>query len=252
MLEQTPRARSVSELVDATFSLYRRNASAYIMVTAMAVVPGLVVQLLFLRPSMEPSMGNAMGAFLGGLISLVTYGLMTGVVTKVGSDVYLGGEADVAAAVRHVMPRLGSLIAAGIMKGIYFFLYALLLFFPVFIAFAKYFAPEAAVVLEGKTAGQAMERSAQLSDGLRWHILRTLVLGYGIYFLLAMAIGAIGIFGNSEVVMLFVQTVFTVIAYPIVGLLSMMLYYDARIRKEGFDMEHLARALGDASAPPAR
>jgi hypothetical protein len=252
MLEQTPRARSVSELVDATFSLYRRNASAYIMVTAMAVVPGLVVQLIFLRPSTEPSFGAAFGAILGGIISLITYGLMTGVVTKVGSDVYLGGEADVAGAVRHVIPLLGSLIWAGILRGVLYFLYALALFFPVFIAFAKYFAPEAAVVLEGKSAGEAIRRSAQLSDGLRWHILRTLILGYGIYFLLAIALGAIGVFGDSEVMMLFVQTAFTVVAYPIVGLLTMMLYYDARIRKEGFDMEHLSRALGDAPAPPAR
>jgi hypothetical protein len=177
---------------------------------------------------------------------------MTGVVTKVGSDVYLGGEADVAAAVRHTIPRIGSLVAAGIMRGILYFLYALLLIFPVFIALAKYFAPEAAIVLEEKSAGDAMTRSVELSDGLRWHILGTLVLGYGIYFLLGFGLGALGLAAPGQVIGIFAQTLLTVIAYPLIGLLSMLLYYDARIRKEGFDVEHLARSLDATPAPAAR
>jgi hypothetical protein len=244
------RARTVGELVDATFSLYRRDASAYIMVTALAAVPGLVAQLLLLRAQNTGSLFASFGALTIAVISLVTYGMMTGVTTKVGSDVYLGGEADVAAAVRHTIPRLGALVGAGILKGVMIGLYALLLIFPLFIAFAKWFAPEAAVILEDKSAGESMTRARTLSDGLRWHIFRALFLGYGIYFVLGIALASIGIVAQNQVLGLFVQTLFTIIAYPIVGLLTMLLYYDARIRKEGFDVEHLSRALGDAA--PAR
>ncbi len=252
MQSQSPRARSVSELVDAAFTLYRRDAGAYIMVTAIAVVPGLILQLFLIGPSAEPGLTTALGAIFIAVMSFVTYALMTGVLTKVGSDVYLGGEADIAGAVRHTIPRIGALIVAAIMRTIYYFLYALMLFFPVFIAFAKYFAPEAAIVLEDKSAGDAMKRSAELSDGLRWHILGTLVLGYGIYFLLGLGLSALGLASAGQVIGLFAQTLLTIIAYPIVGLLSMLLYYDARIRKEGFDMEHLARSLDAAPARAAR
>lgn len=243
------RARTVGELVDATFTLYRRDASAYIMVTALAAVPGLVFQLALLRSRSSGSLFASFGALTIALISLVTYGMMTGVTTKVGSDVYLGGEADVAAAVRHTLPRLGSLIGAGLLKGVMIGLYALALLFPMFIAFAKWFAPEAAVILEDKSAGEAMTRSRMLSDGLRWHIFRALLLGYGIYFVLGIALASVGIVAENEVLGLFVQTLFTIVAYPIVGLLTMLLYYDARIRKEGFDVEHLARALGELPPP---
>jgi len=252
MHSQTLRARSVSELVDAAFSLYRRDASQYIMVTAIAVVPGLIAQLILLRPAGDVSLGASLGALGVSLISMVTYALMTGVVTRMGSDVYLGSEADVATAVRSVLPKTGSLVAAGIMRAILYVLFFLLLVFPVFYAFARWFAPEAAVVLEDKDSGEALSRSSDLTDGFRWHVLRTLLLGYGIYFLLGIAIGIVGAVSDSQVVALFVQTVFTVIAYPIVGLLTMLLYYDLRIRKEGFDVEHLSRALGDVSARPAR
>jgi hypothetical protein len=252
MLDESPRARTISELIDAAFSLYRRDASAYIMVTAIASVPGLIAQLILMRPATDVTAAAAFGAIIVGIVSLVTYALMTGVVTKVGSDVYLGGQADVAAAVRHTVPLIGTLIWAGIMRAIIFMLYTILLFFPLFIAFAKYFGVEAAVVLEQKSAGESLSRSSELSDGLKWHVFRTLLLGYGIYFLLAVALGVLGAFFPGQVVSLFIQTLATIIAYPIVGLLSMLLYYDARIRKEGFDMEHLSRALGNSAAAAAR
>lgn len=250
MSEQTLRPRTVTELLDATFSLYRRNASAYIMVTAIAVVPGLIVQLLLVGE--QASVGQVLGALMMLPISLISYALMKGVVVKMGSDVYLGGEADVAESVRAVLPRVGTLIAAAIFQGVMFFLYALMLLFPVLIAFAKWFGPEAAVVLEGMGASAAMDRSASLSEGHRMRIFGALALTYLIYFLLGMALGFFGIIGGSEVVMLFVQTLITIIAYPVVGLMTMLLYYDCRIRKEGFDVEHLAQSLGTAPAGPLR
>ncbi|MBX7118922.1 MAG: glycerophosphoryl diester phosphodiesterase membrane domain-containing protein [Gemmatimonadaceae bacterium] len=257
MSEQTLRPRTTSELLDATFSLYRRHAPAYIMVTAIAVVPTLLFQLLLLGGS--ASLGQTLAAFIIFPISMVSYALMNGVVIRMGSDVYLGGEADVAEAVRSVMPKVPSLIGTAILKTLALMLYFLLLFFPMFIAFAKYFGPEAAVVLEGRGAAAAMSRSAELADGRKWHILGALLLMYGIYIIVGFALGIVGAVAGAlgsemggQVVLLFVQTLITIVSYPIVGLMTMLLYYDCRIRKEGFDVEHLARTLGDAVPAPAR
>lgn len=244
MAEQALRARSVSELVDATFSLYRRDASSYIMVTAIASAPGLVTQLLVQSPTFETSGIAVFGAFIGFVVSMITYALMTGVVMRVGSDVYLGGTADVAGAVRGVLPMTGTLIAVAIMRTILYMLGFLALFFGFFYVAARWFAPEAVVVLEGKGSGDAFARCTQLSEGRKMHIFRALLLGYGIYFVMMIGVVAgAGVLG-SETAILFAQTIFTVIAYPIIGLLTMLLYYDARIRGEGFDVEHLSRSLG--------
>lgn len=244
MTDQALRARTVSELVDATFTLYRRDASSYIMVTAIASVPGLLTQLLLKSPSFGASVGAAFGVIIGAIVSMITYALMTGVVMRVGSDVYLGGTADVAGAVRAVLPKTGTLVAVAFGRSILFFLGALALGVGVFYVAARWFAPEAVVVLEGKGFGPAFSRCSELSAGRKMHIFKALLLGYGIYFV--MMIGVLIVAGamGSETVVLFASTLFTVIAYPIIGLLTMLLYYDARIRGEGFDVEHLSRSLG--------
>ena len=251
MSDQTLRARSVSELVDAAFSLYRRDASKYIMVTAIASLPGLVANVL-----VQPRAGAAFQAFSGTwflavVVSMISYSLMAGVVIRMGSDVYLGGEADVASAVTRVLPKTLTLVATAIVKALVLSLFALMLFFPVIYAFARWFAPEAAVVLEDKDSLAAMGRVSTLSEGMKGHILKTFFLGYFIYLLLAMAIGVATAF-MGQVGGLVMQSLFTVVAYPIIGLLTMLLYYDTRIRKEGFDVEHLSRTLGEPLGAPAR
>lgn len=253
MTDQTLRARSVSELVDATFSLYRRDASAYIMVTAIASVPGLIAQLILLGQQRQFTLLGSFSFVIVTIVSTVTFALMSGVVMKVGSDVYQGGDADVAGAVRHVRPLVGTLVAVALMRGILL----VLGIFPgmgigVLYVLARWFAPEAAVVLEGSSSIQAFSRASALSEGRRWHIVGALALGYSIYFLLAGALGIAIAAVRNDVVSLVIQNLYTIVAYPVVGLLTMLVYYDARIRAEGFDVEHMARTLGTSPAGPGQ
>ena len=37
--------------------------------------------------------------------------------------------------------------------------------------------------------------------------------------------------------------------YPLLAVVSTLLYYDLRIRKEGFDLEVMSRELGTTAAP---
>ena len=253
MTDQPLRASSVSELVDATFSLYRRDASAYIMVTAIASVPGLLAQLILLGQQRQFTPLGSFSLVIVALISTVTFALMSGVVMKVGSDVYLGGDADVASAVGYVRPRIPSLIAVALMRGILL----VLGIFPgmgigVLYVLARWFAPEAAVVLEGTSSSEAFTRTSELSKGRRMHIFGALALGYCIYFLLAGALGLAIAAVKNEVLSLVIQNLYTIVAYPVVGLLTMLVYYDARIRAEGFDVEHMAKTLGSSPASPGR
>jgi hypothetical protein len=244
------RARSVSELVDAAFALYRRDASAYIMVTALASVPNLVVQILVLGQANEASAAAVMANLLLMVVSIVSYALMSGVVMVLGSKVYLGGEADVAGSVREVIPRLGALIGAGILRVPLLILGALAFGVGMLYVFARWFALEPAIVLEGKGATESFGRSSQLTDGRKWHVLKTLALGFFIYMLAAFAAGAVGLLFGSELAIIIVSAAFTILAFPVVGLLTMVLYYDARIRAEGFDLQHMAQSMTPAAATP--
>ena len=60
---------------------------------------------------------------------------------------------------------------------------------------------------------------------------------------------AISGFAGSRVIQLVVASLFTVVAYPVVALTEMLLYYDVRIRSEGFDLERMVTSLAGAPAP---
>jgi hypothetical protein len=250
MIDTTLRARNVSELVDAAFALYRRDASAYVMVTAIASVPNLIIQVALLGQTDPASPGAFLANIALMIVSIISYALMTGVVIALGAQVYLGGEADIAGSVRMVIPRIPRLIGAGILRLPLLFLGVLALFFGIFYVLARWFAVEPVIVLEDKDATAAFGRSSELTAGRKWHVLKTLALGFLIYFFASFAAGAIGLASGSEIVLVLVGTVFGILAFPVIGLLTMLLYYDARIRAEGFDLQHMAQSMTPAAATP--
>lgn len=248
MIDTALRARNVSELVDAAFALYRRDAAAYIMVTAIANVPNLIAQILLLGQTDTASMASVMANLALMLVSIISYALMTGVVIALGSAVYLGGEADVAGAVRAVIPKIGTLVWAGVLRIPLFILGMLALLVGIFYVFARWFALEPVIVLEDKGAFESFGRSSELTVGRKWHVLKTLALGFLIFFIASFAAGAIGLASGSELVIVIVSTIFSIFAFPVIGLLTMLLYYDARIRAEGFDLQHMAQSMTPVGA----
>lgn len=243
MSDVTLRPRSVTELVDATFTLYRRDAGAYIMVTAIASVPSLLLNIVLLGGGQDPTQFDFTSMFVVILASLVSWAFMNAVLTSLGARVYLGESPDVAAAVRKSIPHLGTLIGVAFVRVILYFIGLLMVLVgaPYFLCMT--FAYEAAVVLEDKGLSDGFDRTRLLSKGLKWHIFKTLFLGYFIYILLMMGGGALQLAVGEGYLGIVLSQMVGVIAYPIVGLLTMLLYFDARIRKEGFDVEHLARSL---------
>lgn len=248
------RTRTTSELVDAAFSLYRRHAMQYILVGAIGYSPFLILQLV--TTGTAPTTPAALFASGGTalvlmLASMITFSLMSGVVIKHGAQVYLGGEPDLAKTVREVIPRLPSLIVAGLLSALLYGLGLLFFLVGVFYIIARYFAVSSAVVLEERGPFAALGRSSELSRDRKRHILNTLLLVFLIYFILSMGIGAFSQIFRSQVLQLVVTTTYTIVAYPVISLTYMVLYYDARIRGEGFDLEHMAKEIDAAGATPS-
>jgi membrane-anchored glycerophosphoryl diester phosphodiesterase (GDPDase) len=117
----------------------------------------------------------------------------------------------------------------------------------VFYSVARYFAIFPLIVLEDRRIIEAFTRSSQLSKDRKGHVLLTLFLIFLIIWLFSLAIGVIALLAGNVAVTVVAQTLYTVVAYPLIGITQMILYYDARIRAEGFDIEVMAGSLG---APP--
>ena len=238
MSDTSLRVRSISEIVDAAFALYRRNGMQYVTMAAIASAPSIILSLVLSGGATPVTLADLSKVVPGALISVITYALVSATIVRMGSDAYLGSEPEVAATVRAVLPRVPTLIGATILSTM-----------AVSISFVFLFVPVPVIVLEGEGAIAAMARSARLSAGIKWHILGTLALVYGIYFVLTLGIPLLAAVLGSAVIRLVIQSVFSVVAAPILNLVVMVLYYDARIRAEGFDVEHMAQSLGTKQAP---
>jgi len=251
MTEVRLRARTVSEIVDAAFALYRRDIGQYMLLMAIAITPQVITQIV-LRQDGSFGLTSAIVGIVSVLVSAFTYTVGTAAIIKYGAAVYLGEPADLDATVRSVIPKVGRILWAGFLKALLYFLGFLFFFVGWFYVLARYFAVTSAIILEDTRTGPAFARSSALSSGRKRHILNAILLVGIIYILLSACIAAIGVVLKSAVITLVLATAFQVVAYPIFGLTTMLLYYDCRIRSEGFDIEQMAAALGmDAGTAPA-
>jgi hypothetical protein len=242
MTEVRLRARSVSEVVDAAFALYRQDASQYILVMAVASIPQLVFNL-FVHVDKTPVLATIAVTLATALISVLTYTVGAAAIIKFGAASYLGQPADLTEAVRSVIPKLGTIIVAGFLKALLYVVGLFCLVVGAFYVSARFFALTPAIVLEDADVTEAFSRSSSLSDGRKSHVLWTLLLVWFIYVLVSICVGVLAGVTGSEVVKLMAATAYAIVAYPVLGLTYMVLYYDCRIRGEGFDIQQMAASM---------
>ena len=246
------RPRSPSELVDAAFQILRAHYAQFVMCSALAYLPWLVVDLVRVG---DPLVVNAIDVRASLLLALgwwLEFAFMGAVLLVCASQAYLGEEVDVGSAVRRTLARAPVVLIAAALRlvliivGMFFFLVGAVYFA------ARCFAVTPAIVLEGAGLRDAFARSSALAKGRKWHIILTMGLVFVIYIVLAL--GIMFVVGMIEVplLQLIVMGLFSIVAYPIVAITAALLYYDTRIKSEGLDIELLAGALdGVPSQQPA-
>jgi hypothetical protein len=273
MADITLRPRSATELVDATFQVFRREPLQFIVAVGIAYLPFLIIVPLVGSAALSAagvsiaanqaawSARNVGLSALVAVLAVVTYIFSAGTTTMLASDVYLGhapdlGRAFVVTARR--APRLvGAIIVSGILMMVPFVPFALagvlgsaasviafvLLCIVEAWIYATLIALRPAILLENVSIVRAISRSRQLSDGLRRHILASVVLVLLINLAFAIGASVASSFLGSQLLKAVLQFVVGVLVYPLVGIVQTLVYYDLRIRREGFDIEHLASSL---------
>jgi len=161
--------------------------------------------------------------------------------------VYLDEPIDVAQALRHTLGRMLPLIVSTIVAFALIGVGFMFLIVPGIFLATYFFAVRQAVVLEDKGAFDALGRSGRLSRGNKWHILGTLILV--VVLSTIVNLGAVMLINlqPSKVITSVLATAVTIVVYPILGITETVLYFDTRIRNEGFDVEYLAGAVTDTS-----
>ena len=244
------RPRSATELVDAAFQLYRREPLQFIAGLSLIYVPWLVIAALAgveLGFRGATTVGDTPYTSLFYSLVVSVFGILVttiagGLVSVMASDVYFGRSADIGKAFRAVATNFWTLLIALLCYGALIFFGLMLLLLPALYVGARFFALKQIILLEDAGVSKAFSRTTFLTVGNKRHVLNTL----GLVILLNLAVtGGTALVGSmipSEVIRLLLQTCAAVLVYPLVGITETLLYYDIRIRREGFDIEYLAAA----------
>ncbi len=206
------------------------------------------------------------------VITLITNALQTAALASAISERYLGHELTIRQAYRRSWRVWKSLVGASLIQFIVYLPVALLFIVPcigwvgapiVFVALlVRWLFHAQAIALENLSAADGLRRSWQLVTGMSWRVLGiALMAGLMVFiaqFIVAFAIQAgLGLVittttTTTRIIASVIENVFisllNLLLTPIMLTVLTLLYYDLRIRKEGFDLEVMARQLGASSA----
>lgn len=236
------RPLSLGELLDVAFGLYRELFGTLVIVGLVTGAPPLLVDVYIEQlggPIEAPTLW-----FMNLIFSLVLGAIGVGASTLIVSDSYLGEQTTAGAALGRVVPFVGRMIALTFLIGCLVFLGLLLLIVPgIFIACGLALAATALVLeqLPGPTV--AMQRSWTLTRGYRGKLFLALMVSVLLLLIPAMGLGAVSALFGLEFLFTIASVILGVLISPFIYVTVTVLYYDLRVRQEGFDLEMLSRHL---------
>ncbi|MHB0913118.1 MAG: hypothetical protein ACYC2Y_06695 [Armatimonadota bacterium] len=253
-MQRILRPMDYGGILDEMFALYKKNFLLFMGIVGLGVIPMQLIGQMAQRHYW---------LFIPYVLLLVPLNyLMTAAGTWAVSQKYLGREATIAGAYDAVRRRAWAFIGTMFVTSLIIGCGTLLCIVPGIIFGFWYAFVSQVFVLEGKDWGDARARSRELAEG-QWGrifvlgLLASLIVGVITYilvipfqFLLMGGLQPTALPGTPQLFgMGLASGIGSALAMPIQVITFVLLYYDIRIRKEGFDIEMLAESLGEV--PPA-
>lgn len=273
MAEVTLRPMTLGQVLDTTFSVYKRNFWLFVGIMALPFLLLLILQVClaafqtgaFLRPSTQPGspaigLGVLAGAVVGGIVFMLAYLFMVGAAQAATifavSDLYLGRTASVRGSYRKVGSKAFRVILVLILVGLSVGVGFVLLIIPGLILLCRTAVSVPVSMLEDTKAIGSIERSMQLTKGFAMQVflifLLTWVLSYvsilifqaPFAYLTGTAVQAYQTLSFGMLVLQHLSSFLSqVLVGPIGTIAFSLMYYNLRVRKEAFDIQHLMDSL---------
>lgn len=258
------RPRGVGEILSHAFKLYRLHWQNLIAIVAIVVVPLSILQVLItdlvigetftetgIRDGVEV-VDVSVGAFLltglvVGLISVLTWAVLTGAVTRAAAGTFLGRDLQIDESYRYGVARLGSIILVGVLEGLAVLGGFLLLVIPGIFVLTRLWCSIPALVIEDKRGREALRRSWNLVKGYGWPVFGTILVA-------GILTGLVGNlltlpFGENTLGRIVGQSIASVITTPYSVLVGILIYLNLRVRKEQYGATELERDLARSATP---
>jgi hypothetical protein len=255
---QAPRfeAMTTGMLLDHAFRLYAQNFSLMLGITAAAYVPLYAIMLLvessitsYVDPSQRRLIGLLSQLLFIVLWTTVAFPIATGAGTYAVSERYLGNAVTIGQALARALKRFWTLSVAQLSVATRVVFGVILLVIPGILWSLSYALVVPIVLVEGHKALPSLKRSWDLVKGYRKKVFAILVVVYVLQWLLGFGMGSLAntLFAlestTANVMESALSNLLSIFMTPFGIIADILLYYDLRIRKEGFDLEMLSRAF---------
>jgi hypothetical protein len=279
-------AMSVGDILDRGLKLLLARLPLFYLINLIVLAP-LIAQQLFMPelmaqlesgqidsgPSPVQGVIGAVGLLVVVFLTVVLQPIGTAAILHIISQDFVDRPTTLGDALRFAFSRFLPLLGTSILLGLVIVAGALMCLVPAIIFAVWYsFAPQI-VVVENRSGMEALNRSKSLTEGFRWRIFGVIVLLALIGGLLSSAVSyALGLVypGYDQVpvpkqapwdtgyvlvprypgyyVHILVSQLVNILVQTYQAVCYTLMYFDLRIRKEGYDLEMLAR--GQAPPPP--
>lgn len=243
-------------VLDQAFRLYTQNFTLMVGLSAALNIPLLAFNFLIGTGKLDPAHPNFFALFMS-LVALVLSlmiiaPIINGAMTKAVSDIYVGNPVTAGMALSASLRKVWTLLVTQFVVGLIVMVGLLLLVVPGLLWSLSYSLVAPIIMIESLTKGRDIRhRSWSLVKGHRGKIFLILVILFVIQILSQLGLRVIAGFqfgfgnaGNSSQI---IDGIFAILMGPMFAICVTLLYYDFRIRKEGFDLEMLSQALSSPS-----
>jgi hypothetical protein len=266
----TPQLRplSVGEMLDAGIRLFRHRFGTLVACVLVPVVPLTILGTIITASTDDTAYdvnapaNESSEAVAGFLVSIGVQSLGAALAVaacfKAISAAYLGEHAGAGESLGLLARRLIPLVIAWVFVVLISIAGFFLLILPGIWLSVKLCMTFSAIAFERAGPFAAIGRSWRLTRGNWWRVFGTLVVVFLIAFVVNFALTAVlgivaaGADNLSELAFALLATLITlltyVLTYPLWASVLTVIYYDLRVRNEGFDLQLLAQGVGaDAS-----
>jgi hypothetical protein len=280
------RPRSAIEIVDAAVSLYRDNFVTMAVIGLAASAPFIVAIVLGVgmfgaitnpRAFLDHPFAVVPGMMGFGVVMLLWFAIIDGAMTFAAAEAYHGRKPTPADALRGTIGKGLSLVMGNILRMLIVFgiaaiavaaltimgrganpAIAVLIGLAVVVLavhlLARTFAITSAIVIENQSATEGVQRSFFLSKDATLRIVGVALLCLVIYWVaqvvsMTLVQMVVQLMLRSPIVAAIVGNLAGMIIYPFLNIAIMVLYYDQRVRKEGYDLDVMSNTIPTTRAP---
>lgn len=264
MTEYDLRPLRLGEILDRTFSLYRRYFLLFIGISGIPRLLSLAVG--FVQLWSHPGRPYRFGALDFGLmllsfiVAVVVYLLAQGGTVVAVSEIYLGRTTSIATALRRAWEELGTLFGVVTLNGLATGAALLAFLIPGIYVGCRLLVCVPAALIEGRTPGASLGRSWNLTQGYAGRSFVIVVI-YTVITLGVIALVQVPMLAlvasarfNADLQRIYLalnQVVMVgagVLIAPIFLISAAVFYFDLRVRKEAFDLQFMMDPTSERAA----